>query len=723
MADDFDQSSFRDEFLAEAHEIVEALARDLLLLDHDESEGNEAALINELFRGVHTLKGMAGMFGFAEAGKIAHSLEDKLDDLRLGRVELTRELLDEIFDGVERLQTTLFSEDVSSSAEEEPAGPAESVQAAPHPGGAPPPPAGPSALDVYALEPSVLAVLTEYEEHRLEFCVKQGYGLYWVTARPRLDEIDSVLERLRDTLSSTAEIITYLPSIDEQAPDRVQLRILCAWYSTTAEMDLRGLSDAVVAPVPHVRRVSLSPAPRASIEGMERLPSLRELSAPAAPSREEADDGDVPDTNPPPAKDATVAGRPAPMVQPDIVAHTVRVDIRRLDGLMNNLGELSLVRSTLDNVIEKLRAFPELRTLALEFAQTGAAFSRQLTALQTGILGVRMVPLSQLFDRLARGVRQASRDREKKVRFVVTGGRTEVDKVIVEELVDPFMHIVRNCVDHGIERPQIRTMTGKSEEGTVAINAYQKGNHVLIELQDDGAGINPIRLGRAAVRKGLLTEAIVEAMDENELRNLIFMPGLSTASSITDMSGRGVGMDVVKTNVGRLGGVIDVESEVGIGTKFTITLPITLAIVRSLVLELGTEMYTIPLTAVQEVLQVSSDRVHLVDGRQVISLRGSTIPVAGLREIFGIPSAKTDKRGSHSTIVVRVGNRAVGLLVDRVTGQQDVVIKALGRSLSSVRGFAGATDLGGNRLALVLDAPGIVEEVVQRPPPRLVGAA
>lgn len=730
MSDDFDHSSFRDEFLAEAHEIVEALARDLLVLDHEESKGNEAALINELFRGVHTLKGMAGMFGFAEAGKIAHNLEDKLDDLRLGRVELTRDLLDEIFDGVERLQTTLFSEEAQPSESPEPRitdAPPERISvrtpapAAIHP--------GPRALDLYALEPSVLAVLTGYEEHRLEYCVKQGYGLYWITTRPRLDQIDTALEKLREALNNAAEIITYLPSIDETAPDSVQLRILCAWYGSTADMDLQGLSDATVEPVPPVRRVSLSPGARSSMGALRTGPSLEDLarvrSNPPEAEEPHHDELLVPDTNPPPPRRrVTAAGRPAPVVQPDVVARTVRVDIRKLDVLMNNLGELSLVRTALDSLTAKLRALPELRTLALEFAQAEAAFTRQLSALQTGILGVRMVPLSQLFDRLARGVRQASRDRDKKVRFVVTGGRTEVDKVIVEELVDPFMHIVRNCVDHGIERPQVRTMTGKAEEGTVAINAFQKGNHVMIELQDDGAGINPIRLGRAAIRKGLLSEEEVALMDDEELRNLVFMPGLSTASTITDMSGRGVGMDVVKTNVSRLGGVIDLESEVGTGTKFTITLPITLAIVRSLVLEVDQELYTIPLTAVQEVLQISKHRVVLVDGRHVISLRGVTIPVCGLREILRLPGESTPRTGGEvATIVVRVGNRSVGLLVDRVTGQQDVVIKALGRSLSAVRGFAGATDLGGNRLALVLDAPGIVEEILQRPPPRLAGVA
>jgi two-component system chemotaxis sensor kinase CheA len=286
-----------------------------------------------------------------------------------------------------------------------------------------------------------------------------------------------------------------------------------------------------------------------------------------------------------------------------------------------------------------------------------------------------------------------------------------VDKLIVEDLSDPLMHIIRNSIDHGIESPKVRELAGKPPTGTLALNAYQKGNHVVIEVEDDGAGMDETRLVEMAVQKGLLTQEARTDISTDEAFNLIFMPGFSTRSSITDTSGRGVGMDVVKTNISNLGGVIDVHSEVGTGTKFTITLPITLAIISALLVEVAERVYAIPLTVVQEAIVFDPTGVRRVEGREVITLRGGTLPICRLQSLFGLERSQSAPV-KQFVVVVSLGQRRLGFVVDALQGQQDIVIKSLGRSLSSVRGFAGATDLGDQRVALVLDAPSLLEEVL-----------
>jgi two-component system chemotaxis sensor kinase CheA len=330
-----------------------------------------------------------------------------------------------------------------------------------------------------------------------------------------------------------------------------------------------------------------------------------------------------------------------------------------------------------------------------------------------------MVPLGQLFDKLARIIRQVAREHDKEVRLLVTGAETEVDKLIVEELSDPLMHLIRNAIDHGLESPKVRELAGKPSEGILSLNAYQKGNHVVIEVEDDGAGMNEEMLVQAALRKGILTSEAAEEITAQDALELIFTPGFSTRSAITDLSGRGVGMDVVKTNINRLGGVVDVWSEHGSGTKFTITLPVTLAIISALLVRVAGRDFAIPITSVQEAILLDRAAVRTVEGREVISLRGSTLPLCRLDRLFRLLPIQSDRR---FVVVCAVGQRRVGFVVDGLDGQQDIVIKALGKSLADVRGFAGATDLGDQRVALVLDAPGLLEEVLRSQELQLLGA-
>jgi two-component system, chemotaxis family, sensor kinase CheA len=691
MASD-DGSGMREEFLAEAQEIVEALSRDLLIVDHAQKEGRvDPQQVNEIFRSVHTLKGIAGMFGHSAIGALAHGLEDLLDDLRLERVALTPSVLDVLFEGVEHFQRLLQVEDEAEAGVDFDAF-AQRIGLVLGASGS-----GRSGdpLGMLDLDDSVLSVLTEYEEHRLRSNVESGVGIYRVRLKLPLISIDSSLEDLKSRVKPVGEIITYLPSMDGGDAENIELVVLVA-----SRESLRTLDEAIAfedASIEPVARRGATPTPPRPV----KITDVENLGSPGVPAEARVDLA----TPVPPS------GQNVSFDQLSVrsVAKTVRVDIEKLDHLMNVVGELAIIRSAVVRLSEGLRNRAGLRELAIDLHRINRGFERNLLELQNGILDVRMVPLGQIFEKLARIVRQVAREHGKEVRLVVAGKETEVDKLIVEELSDPLMHIIRNAIDHGIESPKVRELAEKPPAGTLALNAYQKGKHVVIEVEDDGAGINPQALRETAVRRGLLTAEAAAELTREEAYNLIFAPGFSTKSSITEISGRGVGMDVVKTNISRLGGVIDVQSEVGTGTKFTITLPVTLAMINALLVRVADRQFAVPITAVQEAIVLEERAIRRVEGREVLTLRGATLPICRLDQLFGI--APETRIGRQFIVVSEIGARRIGFVVDELHGQQDIVIKSLGPSLQKVRGFAGATDLGDQRVALVIDVPALVEEL------------
>ncbi len=681
----------RDEFIAEAQEIIESLSRDLLVLDDGQKKGApDPDLVNSVFRGVHTLKGIAGMFGFADLGEMAHVLEDLLDHLRLGRVDLNQEALDVLFEGIEVLQRLLSAGPDAPEADLD--GLKSAVQRVLSPTSA-----APQDLGQYDLDTGVLSVLTEYEEHRLRTNIEQGVPLYRLRVRFSLTSIDSDLEELKARAKPIAEIITYLPSMEGGDDDAIDLEVLLASRLPIDELReaLSGEHDAELEPIARARPSSHTMPPPAAVDDVDLPPPARVPAAPNAPGT----------VAPPPGTDVG-----ADSLSLRSVAKTVRVDIGKLDHLMNVVGELAIVRSAVGKVLERVRVDPQLRQLAAELHRLHRGFERHLDDLQDGILDVRMVPLGQTFDRLARAVRQVAREHGKEVRLLVSGADTEVDKLIVEELADPLLHIIRNAIDHGIERSELRERAGKPATGTLALNAYQKGNHVVIEIEDDGAGMDVDRILAAAVARGAVSGESAGDLSRSEKLALIFLPGVSTATEVSDLSGRGVGMDVVKTHISRLGGVVDVQSQLEIGTKFTITLPITLAIISALVIRVVGRTYCIPLTVVQEALLLDAGAVRRVEGHEVITLRGGTLPIVRLDRLFGLSAVQPAAK--EYVVVTALGNRRLGLVVQGLEGQQDIIIKPLGRSLSDVRGFSGATDLGDQRVVLVLDASAILEEVL-----------
>jgi two-component system chemotaxis sensor kinase CheA len=394
----------------------------------------------------------------------------------------------------------------------------------------------------------------------------------------------------------------------------------------------------------------------------------------------------------------------------------VRVDIRKLDRLMNVVGELVLVKANFNAVAERLKIEGGDPVLTAELHRANRTLERKLAELQSGILEVRMVPLEQVFDKLARMVRKIAREVGKEIELSVSGGDVEIDKLIVEELSDPLMHLIRNAIDHAVEPADLRERLGKARAGRVTLSASQKGNHVEIVVEDDGAGIDEERIREVAVQRGLATAEAVLDLSRREVMNLIFVPGFSTARQVTSLSGRGVGMDVVKNNIANLSGIIELHSVRGHGTRFEITLPTTLAIVRALIASVAGRTYAIPLNSVMEILQIPASEVRTLSTREVISLRGATLPLVRLSSFFALSGARA--ADPFYVVVVGLAAERLGVAVDDLLGQQDIVVKPLGKALHGIRGIAGATDLGDLHTVLVLDVGAIIEDVTSREPRR-----
>ncbi len=677
----------REEFFSEAQEIIETLSRNLLALDAAQKSGKEdPSLINEAFRAVHTLKGLAGLFGAIRLGAFSHRLEDLLDDLRLGRMELRPEVLDVLFSTVDAYGRILSVE--KEGRDEDLPSVEELFQRLDRLGTGVE--RGTSPVGDYELDPGMLAVLTEYEEHRLRANIEQNLKLYRLRVQFDLSTIDKALDDMKERAKRHGEIITYLPTGEATGADAIELDLLLASRDDLATLiGSLGADNVVIEEIPRRLR-SASPS----------MPPLRgSVGAPMSPKA----DGSVLDR---------LGDGGGVDVAPSLrsLTQTVRVDIRKLDHLMNIVGELSIVRSSLSRIAERLRGEGS-RQLATELMRLHRNFDRRLGEMQDGILEVRMVPLGQVFDRLARVVRQISRDLGKEIRLVITGAETEIDKLIVEELSDPLMHMIRNAIDHGIESAERRAEVGKPLAGTIALNAFQKGNHVMIEVEDDGRGIDEQALVEKAVASGKIGRHEASELVRDEILALIFVPGLSTRQQADDLSGRGVGMDIVKTNINKLGGVIDVHSDAGIGTKMAITLPITLAIVSALLVRVHDQVFAIPLSTVSEALSFDPASVRRVDNREVITVRGASLPICDLGRLLGLTDPLEPNR-RRFVVVAALGNRRLGLVVDHLFGQEDIVIKPLGSSLSRVRGFAGATELGDQRVGLVLDSGAVIEEVL-----------
>ena len=675
-----DRSQKLADFASEAQETIDALGRDLMRLAEAGASEPDPAALNSVFRAAHTLKGLSSMSGVERLARLAHALEDLLDDVRMGRRPLDRAALDLLLEAPEVCSAIVAEEGSGATAgtTEAATGLADRLRAAEQTGagGGVAPSADP--LDTLGLGPEVRAVLTEYEEHRLRASVTRGAAIYRVRVAFPLDTFDTDLADLAARLKRSGELISTLPSREAPDPSAIAFDLLFASSEASGDLERAAGTAAAVEVVPRAADAPLRSAP-----------------VPAAPP-------------------AAVAQEPRPEAEPPSLrsaSQSVRVDIHKLDRLMVVVGELVLLKSSLLQVGERLKAEGGDPVLTAELQRAGRALERRLAELQDGVLEVRMVPLDQVFDKLARMVRKTAREAGKEIEFEVSGGEVQLDKLIVEELSDPLMHILRNAVDHAIEPPSVRERLGKPRAGRVTLSAAQRGNRVVIAVEDDGAGIDEDRIRDVALERGLATAESVRDLSRREILNLVFLPGFSTAREVTSLSGRGVGLDVVKNNIANLSGIIDLQSERGKGTRFEITLPVTLAIVRALVVSVAGRVYAVPLASVLEIVEVRGSEVKTLSTREVISLRGSTLPLIRLGRFFSLSGARAP--AAFFVVVVGLAQERLGIAVDELLGQQDVVVKPLGAALAAVRGIAGATDLGSRRTVLVLDVGAILEEVLR----------
>ncbi len=655
MSFNADEEILQD-FLVEAGEILEQLGEQLVEL---EQRPDDDELLNAVFRGFHTIKGGAGFLGLTPLVEICHRAEDVFNVLRSGGRRVDSALMDVILPVLDVLNEMF----VSVRAREMP------------------PPA----------DPALLRALEQLSGEEAQEQDAAGTEPQPAAADSAEQEFEAMLGALEEQPSTEA---------DQPGDDEI----------TEEEFDalLDQLHGKGGAPGRSAPKAESKPAADDEIteeefdalldqlHGKGGAPGREKKSAPeAAPSAE-------------PARPVAAAdpgrSKPAPRHEAPPPETTVRVDTRRLDGIMNMVGELVLVRNRLVNLESELDNE--------QVAKAVGNLDVVTADLQAAVMKTRMQPIKKVFGRFPRVVRDLARNLKKEITLELHGEDTDLDKNLVEALADPLVHLVRNAVDHGIEPPDEREKAGKPRDGTVVLSAEQEGDHILLTIEDDGAGMDAAKLRRSAIEKGLLDEAAAARMDDRESFNLIFMPGFSTKQEISDVSGRGVGMDVVKTSISQLNGSIEIDSVVGEGTRLSIKVPLTLAIIPTLMVVLGRQVFALPLVNVSEILDLDLSSTNMVDGQRVVMVRDTALPLFYLSEwlIDGCSGSAAEAGDSAHVVVVHAGTQKVGFVVDQLIGQEEVVIKPLGALLHNVAGLAGATITGDGKISLILDVPSLLRK-------------
>jgi len=663
----------REEFTSEAEELLDTLSRDLVEF---ESQGQNVRpeLVNKIFREVHSLKGLAGMLGFADISELSHSLEDMLDKLRMGKIAISKELIDLLFDSVDGLNRLVIAINDPSLA-----GLVDLTALTSRIHGiisAKPQQKADDGLSQLTLDEQTKKSLTEYEEHRLLENVRSGKHILSVEVTFDFADFDERLRALTQSLSDAGEVISTLPAIPTGNVNGIAFRLL---YGSI-------LDSAAVQAL----------APEALVTSLRRTPGVP-TPAPASGIF-------------PPLETAAVEHVVEEEVSLRSLSQTVRVDISRLDHVMNIVGELIIEKTQLEALARTLSSggtAQQGRMVSHELGKISRNLDRKLNELQKSVIEIRMVPVGQIYSKLSRTVRKLARELSKEIELVLRGEDTELDKMMVEELTDPLMHIIRNAMDHGIESADERRSKGKSPVGRVVLNAYQQGNSVVLDVIDDGRGIDPEKIRRVAIERGLVGEK--DVIDQQRANELLFAPGFSTATAVSEISGRGVGLDVVKRNIQELKGTIDVLTRAGEGTTFRISLPITLAIIQALIVDAGGEKFAIPLTSVEESLRIYTRDIRTVERREVFTLRDFTLPLLRLADAFHMDDGDHGPDTKWFIVVTRAGEKVVGLLVDALVRQQEVVIKSIGERLKTIPGIAGATEIGEGEIVLVVDVGTLID--------------
>lgn len=650
------------EFVAEAEELLDEASASLIEMQ-ETLPGPDPDIVNSVFRVMHTLKGMSGLFGFQAFSDISHHLENILDLIRLGKAEITLEVTGLLFRQMDRLKAMLTLirknieidvDSVESSINEIKsfmAGISEVSQQefnVPFPG----------------RYRHLLKVLSEYEEHRLRANINNGNSVYLLETSYPIEEFDVLLKELVDRIKPFGEVVSTMPVSEGVSSGSIGFHILVA--SSRGQAEFEEMSGTKPVLLVDSGRVDTAGGPDAGYLP-EAEQSLRSLSA------------------------------------------TVRVDISKIDSMLDSISDLSLSRQAVANIWSEFVQEHGNTPLSVDLYRVAQTMHRKLSLLQSQVLEIRMVPVRQIFSRLARIVKRHSADAGRVINLEMYGEDTEIDKYIAEEIVDPLMHLVRNAIDHGIESEEERAGAEKPERGTLKLSALQRGNNVIISVKDDGRGISPDSIRERALSKGIISDH--EALDRREILDLIFIPGFSTSPEVSVTSGRGVGLDVVKDRIAFLGGAIEVSGEEGEGTTFTLLLPITLAMIRALLVSVDDEIFAIPLTSMSETFVAEKDELQEVEGGLVYNFRGEMLPLAHLG---GLLELSSEQRERCFIVIMGHGDRRTGFLVDGFLGQQELVIKPLGGYFEGIKGYAGATEIGRHKVVLVLDTETLISEAMNK---------
>ncbi|KAB7708071.1 chemotaxis protein CheA [Bacillus aerolatus] len=676
-------NQYLEVFIDESKDHLQAVNENLLLL---EKNPEDLTIVNEIFRSAHTLKGMSATMGYEDLANLTHKMENVLDAIRNHKLQVTADILDVVFASIDDLEAMVHDiaaggngkRDVSVivdrllKIENGETGNSADVPE--------------QADSVPSVGPSYHAEYDEFERTVIQQSKEQGFTCYEIGVELRSD---CVLKAARvfmvfEVLEKSGEVIKSTPSTEQLEEEQFDDRFVVTLIT-------QELAEDIVSKVKKVSEVEHAIISEVSLKPLNKEEELVEKRETAAALAEEEVTL---------YEKAEATEEPKQSKQQAVSNKTIRVNIERLDILMNLFEELVIDRGRLEQISGELNN-PELN-------ETVERMSRISGDLQTIILNMRMVPVETVFNRFPRMVRQLARDLNKKINLDIVGAETEIDRTVIDEIGDPLVHLIRNAIDHGIEMPAERKAKGKPEEGTVKLKAYHSGNHVFIEIEDDGVGINKEKVLNKALSKGIVTEDQAAAMSDNQIYELILASGFSTADTISDISGRGVGLDVVKTTIESLGGSISIEAAEGSGSVFLIQLPLTLSIISVMLVEVEKEKYAVPLSSIIETAIVKKQDVLNAHTQQVIDFRGKIVPLVFLEQVFEVPKENKEE-DFYSIVIVRKGDKMAGLVVDSFIGQQEVVLKSLGNYLSNVFAISGATILGDGQVALIVDCNALIK--------------
>ncbi len=711
------------EFVSESSELIEALDQDLVTL---EQSPDDTDLLDRIFRALHTIKGSSSFLGLDNLTTFAHAAEDALNALRKGEARADADTMDALLQAADVVRRQI--EAIAGGGQPEPGPTAliETLHAIAHRSeaagsGSPSAPAA-SVPD----EAPQAATSNEPAEAPLELPAS------------KLDLLPFMVDDLKESLDRlTGQLDAYEVGSAGSIADAVDDLIRSADFFEARDLveDLAALHDAIVAvseredraeaTLPEARRLLGVLHQRAEGIADHRLLTIDTTEIRAALERAANDQAGSDGAASAPAATGAATGEPTESASAEPAAEktggddaaakgerTIRVDVERLETLLNLVGELVLQKNRVVALGRRLDQLQVDADLTEELDQAGSDLDRVTADLQMGVMKTRMQPLSKLFNRYPRMVRDLARSTGKQIRLEITGGETEVDKSVLEGLADPLVHILRNSGDHGIESTERRAEAGKDPAGTIRIGAWHEGSHVVVEISDDGQGLDPAKIGPKAKEKGLVTDEQLKAMTDRDILNLIFKPGFSTASQVSNISGRGVGMDVVRSNIVKMNGLVDLRSEVGRGSTVSIRIPLTVAIMPAMMIKVGKAFYALPLANVVEILRPEAKQLNRVGGRPTMRVRDRVLPLVDLGELFG--RSETDRHAAVA-VVIALGEKRMVVLVDGLVGQQEIVIKPIDEYLGKNGLISGATVREDGGVSLILDVPAVFETLHRSP--------